>query len=147
MTKLNNYILSLYNEYFPHMIFMYPGQIENNKTYVSCPESHRGFYSYVCIKRVYELYPDKKGYLFLMDDDFLKVWELENLDFNIPWLYHYFFRFDKFNDQTYNKAKNVLDSHTDWKKRYRNFAGSTMVAYAVSDIYYIPQKDIGFFVV
>ena len=145
LTKLNNYILHLYNEYFPHMIFMYPGQIENNKTYVSCPESHRGFYSYVCIKRVYELYPDKKGYLFLMDDDFLKVWELENLDFNIPWLYHYFFRFDKFNDQTYNRAKSVLDSHPNWKKRYRNFVGSTMVAYAVSDIYYIPQKDIGLF--
>jgi hypothetical protein len=142
LTKLNDYILSLYHEYFPHMIFMYPGQITNNETYVSCPESHHGYYSYVCIKRVYELYPNKKGYLFLMDDDFLKVWELENLDFNIPWFYHFFIRHDKFVKPTYMKAKTVLNIHPDWKKRYRRFLGSSIVAYAVSDIYYIPQNDI-----
>ena len=142
LTKLNNYILSLYHEYFPHMIFMYPGKIENNETYVSCPESYYGYYSYVCIKRVYELYPNKRGYLFLMDDDFLKVWELDNLDFNIPWFYHFFIRFRNFDKLTYVKAKKVLDIYPEWKKRYRYFAGSTIVAYAVSDIYYIPKEDI-----
>ena len=89
LTKLNNYMLKLYHEYFPHMIFVYPGIIENNETYISCPESHMGYYSYKCVKRVYEKYPNKKGYLFLMDDNFLKVWELENFDFNIPWFYHF----------------------------------------------------------
>ena len=142
LTKLNNYILSLYHEYFPHIIFMYPGNIENNETYVSCPESHYGYYSYVCIKRVYELYPNKRGYLFLMDDDFLKVWELENLDFNIPWFYHFFIRFGRFHDPTYIKTKKILDIYPEWKKRYRYFVGSTIVAYAVSDIYYIPKEDI-----
>ena len=145
LTKLNDYILSLYHEYFPHMIFMYPGQIDNNATYVSCPESRHGYYSYVCIKRVYELYPNKKGYLFLMDDNFLKVWELENLDFNIPWFYHFFVRHDNFDKGSYVKAKILLDIHLDWKRRYRKFLGSTTVAYAVSDIYYIPQKDIANF--
>ena len=77
-----------------------------------------------------------------MDDDFLKVWELENLDFNIPWFYHFFIRFGRFHEATYIKAKKVLDIYPEWKKRYRYFLGSTIVAYAVSDIYYIPQQDI-----
>jgi hypothetical protein len=124
---------------------MYPGEIKNNETYVACPESHRGYYSYVCMKRVYELYPNKKGYLFLMDDDYLKVWELENLDFDIPWFYHFFIRNRRFYDQTYSRAKTILNIHPEWKKRYRNFLGSGIVAYAVSDIYYIPQKDMANF--
>ena len=145
LTKLNDYILSLYNEYFPHMIFIYPGEIENNNTYISCPESHNGYYSYHCIKRVYELYPNKRGYLFLMDDDFLKVWELDNFDFNVPWFYHFFVRNGKFYRTSYKKAKTILDIHLDWKYRYRNFLGSEIIAYAVSDIYYIPQQDIAKF--
>ena len=145
LTKLNDYMVKLYNEYFPDMVFMYPGEIKNNKTYVSCPESHNGYYSYICIKKVYELYPNKKGYLFLMDDDFLKVWELENFDFNIPWFYHFFVRNDKFYRKSYKKAKTILDIHLDWKRRYIKFLGSGIVAYAVSDIYYLPQQDIGNF--
>ena len=142
LTKLNNYILSLYHEYFPHMIFIYPGIIENNETYISCPESHYGYYSYVCIKRVYKLYPNKRGYLFLMDDNFLKVWELENLDFNIPWFYHFFVRNDRFFRRSYRVVKTILDINIDWKRNYRKFLGSLIIAYAVSDIYYIPQEDI-----
>ena len=80
-----------------------------------------------------------------MDDNFLKVWELENLDFNIPWFYHFFVRHDNFDKGSYVKAKILLDIHLDWKRRYRKFLGSTTVAYAVSDIYYIPQKDIANF--
>ena len=142
LTKNNDYLLNLYQEYFPHMIFVYPGEINNNATYVSCPESHNGYYSYVCVKRVYELYPNKKGYLFLMDDDFLKVWELENFDFNIPWFYSFFKRYGKFYKKSYKVGKYILDIHLDWKKRYSKFLDSNTVAYAVSDIYYIPQNDI-----
>ena len=145
LSKLNDYLFKLYNEYFPHIIFIYPGEVENNKTYVSCPESFKGYYSYYCIKRVYELYPNKKGYLFLMDDDFLKVWELENFDFNIPWLYHFFIKTDLFHKKSYKNTKLILDMNLDWKRKYRKFLGSDIIAYAVSDIYYIPQQDISKF--
>ena len=142
LTKLNDYILKLYSEYFPHIIFIYPGEIENNETYISCPYSHKGYYSYKCIKTVYELYPKKRGYLFLMDDNYLKVWELDNFDFSIPWFYHYFLRFDGFDEITYVNTKILLDIHPNWKTRYREFLGSSIIAYAVSDIYYIPREDI-----
>ena len=65
------------------------------------------------MKRVYELYPNKKGYLFLMDDDFLKVWELENFDFTIPWFNHYFIRNDKFDKLSYLKASLSKFSHIE----------------------------------
>ena len=145
LTKLNDYILKLYHDYFPHIIFIYPGFIEDNATYVSCPDSSDGYYSYVCLKKVYELYPNKKGYLFLMDDNYLKVWELENLDFNIPWFYHYFIRNKNFINKSYMKTKALLDIHPNWKKKYEKFLGSSIVAYAVSDIYYLPKEDFANF--
>ena len=145
LTKLNDYMLKLYHEYFPNLIFVYPEFIEDNQTYVSCPESHRGYYSYMCIKRVYKKYPNYKGYLFLMDDNFLKVWELENLDFSIPWSYHFFVRSSEFERLSYLRSKKLLDIHLDWRRNYTKYLGSYIVAYAVSDIYYLPQEDIGRF--
>ena len=145
LTKLNDYMLKLYHEYFPNLVFVYPGVIQDNQTYVSCPESHRGYYSFMCVKKVYQKYPNYEGYLFLMDDNFLKVWELENLDFSIPWLYHFFIRNSEFHKLSYLKAKKVLDIHLDWKKNYTKFLGSFIVAYAVSDIYYLPKEDIARF--
>jgi len=145
LTKLNDYMLKLYHEYFPNLIFVYPEFIEDNQTYVSCPESHRGYYSYKCVKKVYEKYPNYKGYLFLMDDNFLKVWELENLDFSIPWFYHFFVRNSEFQRLSYLRAKKVLDIRLDWRRNYTKYLGSYIVAYAVSDIYYLPKEDIGRF--
>ena len=145
LIKLNNYLFKLYHEYFPNLIFVYPGVIRENQTYVSCPESFHGYHSYKCLKKVYEKYPNYKGYLFLMDDNFLKVWELENLDFSIPWLYHFFIRNSQFQRISYLKSKSLLDRHLDWKKNYTKYLGSFIVAYAVSDIYYLPQEDIGRF--
>ena len=145
LTKINDFILKLYQDYFPHIIFIYPGIIEDNSTYVSCPNSYKGYYSYYCLKKVYELYPNKRGYLFLMDDNYLKVWELENLDFNIPWYYTYFIRDANFSRLSYMKTKSLLDVHLNWKKNYEKFLGSSIVAYAVSDIYYLPQKDFANF--
>ena len=145
LSKQNDYLFKLYNEYFPHIIFVYPAKTEENETYVSCPESYKGYYSYYCIKRIYESYPNFKGYLFLMDDDFLKVWELEYFDLNIPWFYHFFLKEDNFRKKSYKNTKSILDMNLDWKRNYRKFLGSGIIAYAVSDIYYIPQQDIAKF--
>ena len=70
---LNKYLKTLYNKYFPNIIFIYPNNSpENNIT--SCNESERGYYSYICFKKIYLKYPNYKGYLYINDDLFLKVW-------------------------------------------------------------------------
>ena len=145
LTKSNDYMLKLYHDYFPNMIFLYPGQIENNETYVACPESHMGYYYYKCVKRIYERFPNYRGYIFLMDDNYLKVWELENLDFNIPWLNHYFYRFYEYDTLQYIRAKKVFDIHPEWRNMYRKFLRSDILAYSVSDLYYLPNEDLAKF--
>jgi len=35
-------------------------------------------------RKVYEKYPYMKGYLIIDDDYFIKPWEFENYNFNIP---------------------------------------------------------------
>jgi hypothetical protein len=127
------------------MIFLYPGEIENNQTYVACPESYMGYYYYKCVKRIYERFPNYRGYIFLMDDNYLKVWELENLDFNIPWLNHYFIRFKEYELPQYVRGKKVFDIHPEWKTMYRKFLRSDIIAYSVSDLYYLPNEDLAKF--
>jgi hypothetical protein len=145
LTKSNDYMLKLYHDYFPNMIFLYPGQIENNETYVACPESHMGYYYYKCVKRIYERFPNYRGYIFLMDDNYLKVWELENLDFNIPWLNHYFLRFYEYDTLQDVRAKKVFDIHPEWKSMYRKLLRTDILAYSVSDLYYLPNADLAKF--
>ena len=145
LTKSNDYMLKLYHDYFPNMIFLYPGEIENNETYLACPESYMGYYYYKCVKRVYQRFPNYRGYIFLMDDNYLKVWELENLDFNIPWLNHYFYRFREYNTLQYIEAKKVFDINPKWRTMYRKFLRSDILAYSVSDLYYLPNEDLAKF--
>ena len=46
LVKLQSYMLKLYHENFPNIVFVYPGDLEDNKTYVACPESHKGYFFY-----------------------------------------------------------------------------------------------------
>ena len=66
-----------------------PSEITNNQKTILCKESYRGHFSYICLEKVFIKYPNYKGYLFINDDDFMKIWELDNLNFNIPWLYQF----------------------------------------------------------
>ena len=89
LQKLNNHILKLYKKYFNNIIFIIPININESKNIISCNDSYYGYYSYICFKKLYIKYPKFRGYLFINDDVFVKIWELENLDFNIPWLYNF----------------------------------------------------------
>ena len=137
---LNNYIKELYLKYFNNIVFITPSLI-NSKNIISCNGTHHGYYSYICFKKVYDKYPNFKGYLYTNDDDFMKIWELKNLDFNIPWLY-------KFRPLCkrcihYPRCKNlyyILNNNSNWKINLTYFLGNKYyIPLGLSDFYYIPN--------
>ena len=142
LEKLNNYIFKLYIKNFPNIAFILPNytNLINNTNIIVCNESYYGHFSYICLKKVYLNYPNMKGYLFINDDDFMKYWELENLDTNIPWIY-------PFNPITiewshYNNClpiKYILNNNIEWKNNLTKFLGYNGISMAISDFYYLPN--------
>ena len=68
---LNKYMEEIYKKNFPNMVYIYPAEIENEKVItgiIICPESKNGYYSYGCLEKVYQKYPNFKGYFFVNDD-------------------------------------------------------------------------------
>ena len=74
---INNYILKLYENNFPNYVFIVPNETTNNRNTILCKESYRGYFSYICLEKIFLKYPSYKGYLFINDDDFMKIWELD----------------------------------------------------------------------
>ena len=138
--NLNNYLNELYLQYFDNIVFITTRSINSN-IFISCKKSHYGFYSYVCFQKVYKKYPNYKGYLFTNDDDLMKIWELNNLDFNIPWLY----LFEPLSRRWGHfpkclKLYNILNNNTNWKINLKNFLGHTYyIPIGIADFYYIPN--------
>lgn len=137
--QLNNYIKQLYNKYFPNIVFIYPSKTKMNNTF-SCKESHKGYFSYKCIIKIYQKYPKYKGYLYINDDVFLKIWEIQNFDFDIPWLFHFgplnkkwvhYFRC--------NSLYNLIEKKPIWKNNLIQFNGYFDILQGLSDFYYIPN--------
>ena len=88
----NEFLFSIYNKYFPNIVLISP-EIEFNESIISCPNSKKGgLYAYMCFRKVYEKYPNMKGYLIIDDDYFIKPWEFEDYNFNIPWINEIFIR-------------------------------------------------------
>ena len=142
LIKLNNFIIELYHEYFPNIVFIYPNSniniTEDNNT-ILCPESDKGFYSYVCIQKVYSKYPNMKGYLFAMDDAFLKIWEFENFNFDIPWIL-YFYIVKTRNWITCNdRVIEMLNKKINWKNNLTKFYNSEIIGHGISDFFYLPN--------
>ena len=54
-----------------------PSETTINRNTILSKESHRGSFSYICLEKVFLKYPNYKGYLFINDDDFMKIWELD----------------------------------------------------------------------
>ena len=68
LEKLNNYMIKLYRKYFNNIVFITPNninQINNNSITISCNNSFYGYFSYICLKKIYNKYPNFKGYLFI----------------------------------------------------------------------------------
>jgi hypothetical protein len=56
-----------------------PNETSKSQNTVFCQESFNGYFSYICLEKVFLKYPNYKGYLFANDDDFMKTWEFDNL--------------------------------------------------------------------
>ena len=140
--KLNNYIANLYKTSFPNIVFIIPNEyISTNNNIISCTESYYGYYSYICLEKIYKKYSNFKGYLFLNDDDFMKIWELDNFNFSIPWFYLFSTLGKAWGH--YKKCKeiyNVLNKNKNWKLNLIKFLGYYGVPKIVSDFYYIPNN-------
>ena len=148
--RLNEYFLELYNKYFPNIVFINPDNNSKDKAIImNCPVSNNGFYSYACIEKIYQKFPNYEGYLLTNDDDYLKVWELENYDFNIPWNY-------RFNPDGLNKKwdmyqfclnlEDICENNLEWKQNITNFYGEYKLFTGFSDLYYIPKYYVPNFI-
>jgi hypothetical protein len=143
--KLNEYISDLYKNSFPNIVFITPSEINTNNI-ISCNESYYGYYSYICLEKVYLKYPNFKGYLTLNDDDFMKIWELENLNLDIPWLY--LFNTLKKEWCFYSGCIDIyqiLNTNKTWNLNLMKFQGSFDIPVAKSDLFYIPNYFIAQF--
>ena len=140
LTSLNDFISNLYSEYFPNIVFITPGNYSNDTDkLIPCPESHKGYYSYYCLKRVYEKYPSYKGYLFVMDDAFIKVWELINLDFDIPWIMTFCYVKTKIWFKSNDREEILLSKNINWKNNLRIFFNGDVIGHGISDFFYLPK--------
>ena len=150
--KLNQYMEELYKKYFPNIAYIYPDDIEHNisnSNIISCERTDSGCLAYKCIKYIYNKFPNYKGYLLTNDDNFMKVWELNNLDFSIPWFYIYVENGLKKDDYFYkrcNKVFRICESKSEYKTNYIQFFGFYELFKGLSDLYYIPKNYINNFI-
>ena len=148
--RLSEYFFEIYKKYFPNIVFINPdNNSKDNANTINCQVSNNGFYSYACIEKIYQNFPNYDGYLLTNDDDYLKVWELENYDFDIPWNY-------RFNPDGLNKKwdmyqfclnlTDICENNLEWKRNITNFYGEYKLFSGFSDLYYIPKYYISNFI-
>ena len=152
LLKLNKYMISLYKKYFPNMVFINPSNITfNNDNIINCPESNGGFYEYMCFRKIYNKNSNMKGYLIVNDDNFMRTWEIENYDFNIPWINEYKISF--WRTFLYNRSQSlecdrkhfynlniIISNNSEWKQNITNFFGSYGVPKGLVDNIYFPNS-------
>lgn len=139
---LNDYMLKLYKNYFDNIVFITPDKVNKPNT-ISCKETYRGYYSYIYMKKIYNKYPLFKGYLFINDDDFIKIWELDNLDYNIPWLYTFQSINIGWSNYKYCRSiYNIINNNIIWKENLIKFIGHFNIPVGISDFYYLPNSVI-----
>ena len=140
LTSLNDFIINLYEDYFPNIIFITPGNYSNDTNkIIPCPESHKGYYSYYCMKKVYEKYPSYKGYIFVMDDAYIKVWELINLNFDIPWILTFCYVKTKIWLKSSDREELLLSRNKKWKNNLKIFFNGDVIGHGISDFFYLPN--------
>jgi len=149
---LNKYMEEIYKKNFPNMVYIYPSKLENEKVIpgiIICPESNNGYYSYECLEKVYQKYPNFNGYFFINDDLYIKVWEFQYYDFSIPWFY--IFSQANISSHWYHYKRcvhlnDMFNNNSEWKRNITYFLGIYKVISGFSDLYYIPQSYIRRFI-
>ena len=135
--SLKQYMHTIYDKNFPNIIFISSLDTYNNEKEVFyCPEAKNPSLSYICIQKIYQQFPKKKGYLYLTNEILLKIWELEYLDLDIPW-------FCSFNLTQNNILENVLNANNDYKDNLEKFLGKkNAIGKVFPHFYYIPNNSM-----
>ena len=135
--SLKDYMHTIYNKNFPNIIFISSlNESNNDKEIIYCPEAKEPELSYICINKIYKQYPNMKGYLYLTNKILLKIWELDYLDFDIPW-------FCSYNYTQNDKLENLLNLNNDYKNNLETFLGKkNVIAKALPHFFYLPKNSI-----
>lgn len=140
--KNYKYIKKFYYSLFPNIVFItYDKRIKRDKkNIILCNKSFNKDYFYICFKKIYEKFPKYKGYLFINGDVFMKIWELDNLDFNIPW----FFIFSPIDNklihyQNYFKINEFIKNNIYWQNKITKCLNFYDIKIYLADFYYIPN--------
>ena len=148
--KLKDYMFKLYKKNFPNIVFVSSILEEYNdfkgNHILSCPESHNGSLSYICMEKIYKNYRNMKGYLVLNNEILLKIWELDNFDFDIPWLCSYNISDNKSLSAKYNGIKKLINTKLDLKANLTKFLGKEGIAQGMPYFYYLPNYAIKNFI-
>ena len=77
-----------------------------------------------------------KGYLYLTNEILLKIWELDYLDFNIPWLC-------SFNISQNNELEKLLNENNNYKNNLEIFYGKkNVIGKGMPHFFYIPKNNM-----
>ena len=134
---IRNYILNIYNKNFPKIIFLTSLEsLNKEKEIIYCPEAKEPSLSYICLKNIYEKFSEMKGYLYLTNEILLKIWELDYLDFNIPW-------FCSFNISQNNELEKLLNENNNYKNNLEIFYGKkNVIGKGMPHFFYIPKNNM-----
>ena len=139
LIKLNEYLIELYNKTFPNIVFISPGNISNSKT-ISCKNSNNGNTAYMCFRKIYDKFPNFKGYLIIDDDNLFKPWEMENLNFELPWINIFDFERSFFTlFQGHKEIEEMLSNNKKWINDIYKLVGNISVPKLWVDSLYIPN--------
>lgn len=140
--KLNDYFINLYSKYFPNIIFIYPGNDLKKANSIACPESNDGFFAYICFRRVFNEYPNFKGYLIIDDDNLMKPWEIDDFDFNIPWTNNLNLRriLVRLFKNAYIYFDNLIKDNKEWHDNLVKYLGTDSIPQLWVEIVYIPNS-------
>ena len=135
--SLKDYMHSIYTKNFPNIIYI--SSIENldsNNDVIYCPEAKDASLSYICINKIFNKYPQMNGYLYLNFEVLLKIWELDNLDFNIPWLCGF-----NLTQKINQEMNNLLNTKNNYKNNLEKFFGQKdTIGISFSQFFYIPKN-------
>ena len=135
---LKNYTYSIYHKNFPNIIYLTSSEeyLNKQKEIIYCPEAKEPSLSYICLKDIYKKFPEMKGYLYLTNEILLKIWELDYLDFNIPW-------FCSFNISQNDLLDKLINENNIYKNNLEIFYGKkNVIGKTMPHFFYVPKNNM-----
>ena len=74
-----------------------------------------------------------------MDDAYIKVWELINLNFDIPWILTFCYVKTKIWLKSNDREELLLSRNKKWKNNLKIFFNGDVIGHGISDFFYLPN--------